>query len=322
MKREVSFIILRVNAFFKTLFLVDKDNDLRCRVNKRAHKLFGKEDNEHKRAWIEEEFRKRQQKRKEKERRKGVIDNSLGAVQNHNVSHPPPTQSFMSPQQQLDINYLMMLCNSLGIPGAARALIGNATATTTTTSTNNTDTVADNMLQEQRNEKREESTDSTDSMEQKNTGSIIPTVDTANDNSNSNKNNDGSSSNSNNNDNHTTEENKDQHKPINSSLQLLEFLHHIQQYHPQQQQSSSSSHIENNPSSSSNNELAALPTFPNMDNTNKPEEKLAALLASTLAAAAAASNKEEGSERPATEHTEFPLDAVLTLMQLNAGWRQ
>ncbi|RCH79119.1 hypothetical protein CU097_000881, partial [Rhizopus azygosporus] len=201
--------------------LTDKDNDLRCRVNKRAHKLFGKEDNEHKRAWIEEEFRKRQQKRKEKERRKGVIDNSLGAVQNHNISHPPPTQSFMSPQQQLDINYLMMLCNSLGIPGAARALIGNATATTTTTSTNNTDT----------------------------------------------------------------------------------------QYHPQQQQSSSSSHIENNPSSSSNNELAALPTFPNMDNTNKPEEKLAALLASTLAAAAAASNKEEGSERPATEHTEFPLDA-------------
>lgn len=309
--------------FFKTLFLVDKDNDLRCRVNKRAHKLFGKEDNEHKRAWIEEEFRKRQQKRKEKERRKGVIDNSLGAVQNHNVSHPPSTQSFMSPQQQLDINYLMMLCNSLGIPGAARALIGNATATTTTTSTNNTDTVADNMLQGQRNEKREESTDSTDSMEQKNTGPIIPTVDTANDNSNSNKNNDSSSSNSNNNnDNHTTEENKDQHKPINSSLQLLEFLHHIQQYHPQQQQSSSSSHIENNPSSSSNNELAALPTFPNMDSTNKPEEKLAALLASTLAAAAAASNKEEGSERPATEHTEFPLDAVLTLMQLNAGWRQ
>ncbi|KAF9325774.1 hypothetical protein BG006_010757 [Podila minutissima] len=47
-----------------------KDNDLRCRVNKRANKLFGKVESEHKARWIEEEFGKRQQKRKEKERRR------------------------------------------------------------------------------------------------------------------------------------------------------------------------------------------------------------------------------------------------------------
>ncbi|KAF9112857.1 hypothetical protein BGX27_002690 [Mortierella sp. AM989] len=48
----------------------NKDNDLRCRVNKRANKLFGKLDSEHKTHWIEEEFGKRQLKRKEKERRR------------------------------------------------------------------------------------------------------------------------------------------------------------------------------------------------------------------------------------------------------------
>ncbi|KAF9345155.1 hypothetical protein BGX34_004986 [Mortierella sp. NVP85] len=48
----------------------NKDNDLRCRVNKRALKLFGKGDSEHKARWIEEEFTKRQTKRKEKERKR------------------------------------------------------------------------------------------------------------------------------------------------------------------------------------------------------------------------------------------------------------
>ncbi|KAF9437893.1 hypothetical protein BGZ76_010675 [Entomortierella beljakovae] len=48
----------------------NKDNDLRCRVNKRANKLFGKFDNELKTRWIEEEFGKRQMKRKDKERRR------------------------------------------------------------------------------------------------------------------------------------------------------------------------------------------------------------------------------------------------------------
>ncbi|KAF8975711.1 hypothetical protein BGZ46_008913 [Entomortierella lignicola] len=48
----------------------NKDNDLRCRVNKRAIKLFGRADSEHKSRWIEEEFSKRQNKRKEKERKR------------------------------------------------------------------------------------------------------------------------------------------------------------------------------------------------------------------------------------------------------------
>lgn len=45
----------------------NKDNDLRCRVNKRAHKLYGKEASKAKDMWIEEEFNKRKSKRQEKE---------------------------------------------------------------------------------------------------------------------------------------------------------------------------------------------------------------------------------------------------------------
>ncbi|ORX77612.1 hypothetical protein K493DRAFT_321349 [Basidiobolus meristosporus CBS 931.73] len=51
----------------------NKDNDLRCRVNKRANKLFGPGPSDHKTRWTEEEFKKRQQKRKEKERRKLMV---------------------------------------------------------------------------------------------------------------------------------------------------------------------------------------------------------------------------------------------------------
>ncbi|KAI9595582.1 hypothetical protein BDF19DRAFT_440940 [Syncephalis fuscata] len=48
----------------------NKDNDLRCRVNKRASKLFGLEPSEHKARWTAEEFERRRQKRKEKEARR------------------------------------------------------------------------------------------------------------------------------------------------------------------------------------------------------------------------------------------------------------
>lgn len=57
--------------------ITDKDNDLRCRVNKRATKLFGPGDSEAKRIWAAEEFEKRRQKRMEKERRKNMIDNVM-----------------------------------------------------------------------------------------------------------------------------------------------------------------------------------------------------------------------------------------------------
>ncbi|KAI9304528.1 hypothetical protein BJ944DRAFT_231219 [Cunninghamella echinulata] len=71
----------------------NKDNDLRCRVNKRANKLFGIEDSENKRQWVEEEFTKRREKRQEKERRKDIVNNVLSVPQNQHSS------SLQQPQQ-------------------------------------------------------------------------------------------------------------------------------------------------------------------------------------------------------------------------------
>ncbi|KAJ1878364.1 hypothetical protein H4R99_005745 [Coemansia sp. RSA 1722] len=48
----------------------NKDNDLRCRVNKRANQLYGMQSSEAKARWIVEEFDRRQQRRKDKETRK------------------------------------------------------------------------------------------------------------------------------------------------------------------------------------------------------------------------------------------------------------
>ncbi|CAO3593933.1 unnamed protein product [Absidia cylindrospora] len=59
----------------------NKDNDLRCRVNKRASKLFGNEDTDTKERWAKDEFEKRREKRQEKERRKDVVDNVLSVPQ-------------------------------------------------------------------------------------------------------------------------------------------------------------------------------------------------------------------------------------------------
>ncbi|KAJ2796179.1 hypothetical protein H4R21_004818, partial [Coemansia helicoidea] len=48
----------------------NKDNDLRCRVNKRANQLYGAQASAAKEKWIGEEFERRQQRRRDKEQRK------------------------------------------------------------------------------------------------------------------------------------------------------------------------------------------------------------------------------------------------------------
>ncbi|KAF9297165.1 hypothetical protein BGZ88_010904 [Linnemannia elongata] len=76
----------------------NKDNDLRCRVNKRANKLFGKQESEHKSRWIEEEFGKRQMKRKDKERRRNP--NSAGSME----PTPAPTTPTVSLNEHLALH--------------------------------------------------------------------------------------------------------------------------------------------------------------------------------------------------------------------------
>ncbi|KAJ2058216.1 hypothetical protein GGI17_005173 [Coemansia sp. S146] len=48
----------------------NKDNDLRCRVNKRANQLYGAHPSADKERWVGEEFERRQQRRRDKETRK------------------------------------------------------------------------------------------------------------------------------------------------------------------------------------------------------------------------------------------------------------
>ncbi|KAJ1963983.1 hypothetical protein IWQ62_003065 [Dispira parvispora] len=56
----------------------NKDNDLRCRVNKRANKLYGEGPSEAKTLWIEEEFQRRRARRMSKENKRfGVSTQSV-----------------------------------------------------------------------------------------------------------------------------------------------------------------------------------------------------------------------------------------------------
>ncbi|QSL66486.1 hypothetical protein MERGE_000866 [Pneumocystis wakefieldiae] len=62
----------------------NKDNDLRCRVNKRAHKLYGKEQSLAKSKWIEDEFLRRQLKRKNRERKRFLESHIMTSNSNMN----------------------------------------------------------------------------------------------------------------------------------------------------------------------------------------------------------------------------------------------
>ncbi|KAI5858089.1 hypothetical protein BZA05DRAFT_456911 [Tricharina praecox] len=58
----------------------NKDNDLRCRVTKRAARLFGLGSSATKTAWVAAEFNKRKQKREQKEKTKGGDGLNLSSV--------------------------------------------------------------------------------------------------------------------------------------------------------------------------------------------------------------------------------------------------
>ncbi|KAI8997621.1 hypothetical protein BDB01DRAFT_771761 [Pilobolus umbonatus] len=101
----------------------NKDNDLRCRVNKRANKIFGNEDSLHKQEWIKEEFEKRRQKRLEKERRKHIVNNVLSVPSTANtpthssipnVVSPTQLPPFYTPLPQIDTAAAAKLLNFPG----------------------------------------------------------------------------------------------------------------------------------------------------------------------------------------------------------------
>ncbi|ORZ25432.1 hypothetical protein BCR42DRAFT_400150 [Absidia repens] len=104
----------------------NKDNDLRCRVNKRAHNLFGREDNEAKRRWVENEFLKRQCRRRGKVRQMEAVDDVLStstlsgksSKSSKSPKSPSPRKSASDANSGhlpiLQDAYLSMLLNNMG----------------------------------------------------------------------------------------------------------------------------------------------------------------------------------------------------------------
>ncbi|KAL0086521.1 hypothetical protein J3Q64DRAFT_1740436 [Phycomyces blakesleeanus] len=227
----------------------NKDNDLRCRVNKRANKLFGKDDIGPKRHWVEEEFVKRQAKRKEKERRKRVVDGTVAHTPtDYGLDITAATQQLTPQQLQIlqETNYLSLICSNLGAlsPNTASKLLG---------------------------------------VEQ---GSTNP-----------------------------------QDKTQHLSSQLIEFLQQLQQYQPPQTVESSVP------------QPSGTPTLNTAVQDTRPEEKVAALLSSSISSIATAVESQDKDKKdfeeqdhvsasPEQPRIDYPMDAVLTLMQLNSGWRQ
>ncbi|KAG0019349.1 hypothetical protein BGZ82_000168 [Podila clonocystis] len=113
----------------------NKDNDLRCRVSKRANKLHGKEPSEEKTRWMEEEFEKRQNKRKDKERRRNP--NTTGDSLPLNSTTPSTSSSTSKSRASTRLNQQLQqqqqadqLAAALGIVGgdASHVLAASSTA--------------------------------------------------------------------------------------------------------------------------------------------------------------------------------------------------
>jgi hypothetical protein len=260
---------------------------------------------------------KRQQKRKEKERRKGLVDNSLGAHSTNLQPNPGIDLATLAqqlvPQQQplqmTETNYLTLLCNNLGIPAVARSLItGNIPTTTTGTSNPEISAPVDPST----------------------SAAAAVTTNTTQE---------GESG---------DQDSKD--KVQQFPFQLLELLQQLQQYQPQNQGTSENAGTSDSaefqlPNSGNASFNAATSSALTDGDDTRPEEKLAALLTSTLQAASAAaatsltetkegeikdeatqegegSGNQQQQQQQQQQNAEFPMDAVLTLMQLNAGWRQ
>ncbi|CEI87312.1 hypothetical protein G6F70_004811 [Rhizopus microsporus] len=246
----------------------NKDNDLRCRVNKRANKLYGLADSEEKQRWIKEEFEKRRLKRMEKERRKHIVNNVLSVPSPTSTGSPATTTNDM-------------------LPGAAPQLsayysplpqIDNATASKLL------DFPADlqRQLLEQLN----------NSMLALTNG--IQSSNTAQPESNDNNNND------NDNSNNDTNENKPASVGSGSPAESNEVTSNTEKEHKMESSTELSQIKEEltEGASKSENALAA-------PSEEKKEVR----------------DKKEGSSNE-EKKPEYPMDAVLSLMQLNAAWRQ
>ncbi|KAI9345111.1 hypothetical protein BD770DRAFT_430565 [Pilaira anomala] len=261
----------------------NKDNDLRCRVNKRANKLYGTGDSPAKAQWIQEEFEKRRQKRMDKERRKHIVNNVLSVPGND-------TSVVMNNGSNVSSSSVM------GANTNAVTTSTHSTPTTTTTTTNNTM-----------------------GGEQINYYTPLPQID-------------------------TDTADKLLNFPTDLQRQLLEQLNNsmlalangMQTTNPTQNeeevQAIAQGLSSNNSTTSSehNSPLVTVPLPPpttttSTTTTSPPTTTTTTTTTTTITSPTTSTNNNNEimtDDSKEKKKPEYPMDAVLTLMQLNAGWRQ
>jgi Protein of unknown function (DUF3020) len=93
--------------------IIDKDNDLRCRINKRAKKLYGIGQSPAKSAWMEAEFNKRRAKREAKERNRSFDGDNFAFAPGFGKNLFPTSGD--GPQRQTNLAGILLANALLGL---------------------------------------------------------------------------------------------------------------------------------------------------------------------------------------------------------------
>jgi hypothetical protein len=93
--------------------IIDKDNDLRCRINKRAKKLYGVGQSPAKSAWMEAEFNKRRAKREAKERNRSFDSDNFAFAPGFGKSLFPTSGD--GPQRKTNLAGILLANALLGL---------------------------------------------------------------------------------------------------------------------------------------------------------------------------------------------------------------
>ncbi|KAJ8653202.1 hypothetical protein O0I10_011149 [Lichtheimia ornata] len=235
----------------------NKDNDLRCRVNKRATKLYGTADTPEKKAWAQEEFEKRRQKRMEKERRKNAIDNVLSVPGSPHLEKPQEMSSLSEQSVLNGVSDQLGYYNMQQQQQQAPPLVDPAAAA--------------KMLDFPPELQRQLLEQLNNMIAMTNNGEKLPSSSTSNDDS-------------------------------SSQAQLQQQPQDEDQVAPNNQEST---HEEQGLSSSTSASNSAH-NSPLQDKSEEEESK----------------DGQQQQQQQDDKKPEYPMDAVLTLMQLNAGWRE
>lgn len=122
----------------------NKDNDLRSRVIKRATNMFGEAQLPEKRAWIEEEFTRRREKRFTRQKQEEAKIKRLGLeVQQTSIEEKPDPDSMANDSSLVrritDIFNLVAECGTDGDPKAVMTAVSAAIAVATSSHVENSD---------------------------------------------------------------------------------------------------------------------------------------------------------------------------------------